>query len=148
MAAAEAAVRRLIAMNVEEIKSQLAGAWASLAPEVRPSRNPDGTIKPFFLARTFVYRPDDQFELTVQNYADATGKVRLASLDLAGSMAWRGDHPVAASAQKVDFTADRAYGVTPLLQGFVDLLNKVAVGSHYARWELGKRQDILRKPFA
>lgn len=134
-------------MNIEETKAQLAGKWVSLAPEVRPSRNPDGTIKPFFLSRTFVYRADDRFELTVQNYADSAGKVPLASLDLAGSMTWRGDHPVAASAQKVDFTADRAYGVTPLLQGFVDVLNKAAVGADYARWEVGKRQDIFRKPF-
>jgi hypothetical protein len=35
-------------MLIEELKSALLGTWVSIAPEVRPSRNPDGTIKPFF----------------------------------------------------------------------------------------------------
>jgi hypothetical protein len=52
-------------MNVGERKAALVGTWASLAPEIRPSKNPDGTNKPFFLERRFVYRPDDRFGLTV-----------------------------------------------------------------------------------
>src|SRR5207249_2586748 len=61
-------------MNVDELKAALVGKWVSIAPEVRPSKNPDGTLKPFFLTRSFAYLPEDRFELTVMNYAEAFGK--------------------------------------------------------------------------
>ena len=133
-------------MSVDEIKRALVGTWTSIAPEVRPSRNPDGTIKPFFLERRFVYEPDDRFELTVTSLADPFGQTKLATIDIAGHMAWRGDHPIASGAQRVDFAADEAYAVTPLLQPFADLLAKVAVEG-YAPWKVGERQSIFGKAF-
>ena len=133
-------------MNVEELKAALVGTWASLAPEVRPSKNPDGTIKPFFLERRFVYHPGDRLELTVSSLADPFGKARLATIEIAGHMLWHGEHAVAPGAQKVDFAADEAYAVTPLLQPFADLLGKVATEG-YAPWKVGERQSILGKAF-
>jgi hypothetical protein len=62
-------------------------------------------------------------------------------------MLWRGDHPIAAGAQKVDFVADEAYEVTPLLPPFADLLNKVAAQG-YAKWEVGQPQSVFGKSFA
>lgn len=50
-------------------------------------------------------------------------------------------------AQNVDFVADVAYAVTPLAQGFADLLNKVATEG-YARWEVGGKQEVLGQSFA
>src|SRR5882672_12968025 len=108
-------------MSIEQLKPSLLGTWVSLAPEVRPSKNPDGTIKPFYLTRSFAYQRDDRFELTVMNHADPFGKVAIAKIDIAGHMLWRGDHPIAPGAQKVDFVADGAYAVTPLVPPFVDL---------------------------
>ncbi len=137
----------LCGMNLEQLKSDLLGSWRSLAPEIRPSKNPDGTLKPFFLTREFAYQRDDRFELTVMNYADPFAKVAIAKIDIAGHMFWRGDHSIAAGAQKADFVADEAYAVTPLIQPFVDVLNKVAVAG-YAKWEPGKKQDIFGKTFA
>ncbi|MBN9336034.1 MAG: hypothetical protein J0I64_21470 [Devosia sp.] len=136
-------------MTVTELKQTILGEWTSIAPEVRPSaaKNPDGTLKPFYLKRDFVVLPDDAFELTITNFADPYGQVPLARIALKGHMEWRGDHPVAAGAQKVDFTADTAYVVTPLLQGFVDVLNKVAADG-YETWEVGKPQSIFGKTFA
>jgi hypothetical protein len=134
-------------MNVDEIKAALLGTWVSIAPEVRPSKNPDGTIKAFYLTRSFVYRSEDRFELAVTNYGDPFGKVPLARIDLGGHMLWRGEHPIARGAQKVDFIADASYAVAPLAQGFADVLNKVAADG-YARWEVGAKQDILGKSFA
>src|SRR5580658_5694859 len=133
-------------MNVEELKAALVGTWASLAPEVRPSKNPDGTIKPFFLQRRFVYHPEDRFELTVISLADPFGKAKLATIEIAGHMFWRGEHAIAPGAQKVDFVADEAYAVTPLLQPFADLLARVATDG-YAPWKVGERQSILGKAF-
>ena len=35
-----------------------------------PSKNPDGTLKPFYLKRSFKYLPSDRFELEIVNSAD------------------------------------------------------------------------------
>ena len=40
-------------MNADQIKSSLVGDWVSLAPEIRPSKNPDGTMKPLYINRDF-----------------------------------------------------------------------------------------------
>ena len=134
-------------MTTDALKSSLAGTWVSLAPEIRPSKNPDGTIKPFYLSRAFVHQPDDRFELTVTNFAEPFGKVTIAKIEIAGHLLWRGDHPIAPGAQKVDFIADEAYAVTPLVPPFVDVLNKVAANG-YEKWAVGQRQSIFGKSFA
>ena len=61
-------------------------------------------------------------------------------------MFWRGEHAIAPGAQKVDFVADEAYEVTPLVQGFADLLNQVA-SKGYAQWQVGGTQSIFGKSF-
>jgi hypothetical protein len=136
-------------MTLEEAKEALIGDWASLAPEVRPSagKNADGTLKPFYLTRAFKALPGDRFELAIVNSADAHGAVPLARIFIRGHMLWRGPHAVADGAQKVDFVADEAYEVTPLLQGFADLLNKVA-STGYEPWTVGSAQSIFGKSFA
>ncbi len=133
-------------MTLEDVKKALPGTWVSIAPEVRPSKNPDGTLKPFYLTRSFVYASDDRFDLTVTNYADPFGQAPLAKLEIGGHMIWQGEHPIARGAHKVDFTADATYTVTPLHPGFVDLLKKVAAEG-YQPWELGKEQSIFGKSF-
>lgn len=134
-------------MTLEQLKSALVGTWRSIAPEIRPSKNPDGSLKPLYLSREFAYQANDRFELVVSSYADPYGKVTLAKIELVGHMAWVGPHPIADGAQKVDFTADEAYAVTPLLPPFADILNKVAANG-YAKWEVGGRQSVFGKPFA
>lgn len=136
-------------MNLEQIQSALTGEWLSIAPEVRPSaiRNPDGTLKPFYLKREFRYLGADRFELAIVNSADPNGAVPLARIFIRGHMLWRGPHAIAEGAQKVDFVADEAYEVTPLIQGFADLLNQVATQG-YGRWQVGATQSILGKAFA
>lgn len=132
--------------DVAAIKQALAGNWESIAPEIRPSKNPDGSIKPFYLKRAFTYQSSDRFELVVINSADPYGKVPLARIRIVGHMQWQGAHPIAPGAQKVDFVADDAYEVTPLAQGFVDVLNKVAAAG-YAPWAVDAPQSIFGKSF-
>ncbi len=136
-------------MNLDQTKQALVGEWSSLAPEIRPSaaKNPDGTLKPFYLKRDFRYEAGDRFELAIVNSADPYGKVPLARILIRGHMAWQGDHPIAVGAQKVDFVADEAYEVTPLIQGFAELLNQVT-SKGYARWEVGGSQSVFGKSFA
>src|SRR5258708_7418373 len=64
-----------LTMNTEEIKAALVGEWVSIAPEIRPSanKNPDGTLKPFYLKRDFKCIAGDRFELAIINSADANG---------------------------------------------------------------------------
>jgi len=135
-------------MNLDQIKSALVGDWVSIAPELRPSalKNADGTLKPFYLKRDFKYFAGDRFELTVVNSADPNGAVPLAKIFIKGHMLWRGPHPIAAGAQKVDFVADEAYEVTPLIQGFADVLNKAAKDG-YNPWAVNGTQSIFGKMF-
>ena len=133
-------------LDVAKIKQAILGDWQSLAPEIRPSKNPDGSLKPFYLKRTFKYLPSDRFELDVVNSADPYGAVPLARIKIGGHMLWQGPHPIAPGAQKVDFVADEAYEVTPLAQGFADVLNKVA-SAGYAPWAVNAPQSIFGKAF-
>ena len=135
-------------MTVQEIKEEMRGEWVSIAPEVRPSSiaNPDGSIKPFFLTRAFTYTRDDRFELTVLNLADPYGKVPLAKLFVRGHIVWQGGHPIVAGAQKVTFSADEEYEVTPLLQGFADAMNQTA-SKGFSTWEVHRTQSIFRRAF-
>jgi len=135
-------------MDLQQIKATLLGDWVSIAPEIRPSgsKNADGTLKPFYLKRSFKYIAGDRFQLEIVNSADPFGAVALARIGLKGHMVWRGAHPIAAGAQKVDFVADEAYEVTPLNQGFADLLNQVA-RSGYSKWEVNGAQSIFGRSF-
>lgn len=136
-------------MTPQQIQQDMIGEWVSIAPEIRPSasKNPDGSLKPFYLSREFRYFGDDVFELAIRNSADPYGQVPLSRIFIRGHVLWRGPHPVADGAQKVDFVADQAYEVTPLHAGFVELLNKVAAQG-YDRWEPQKPQSIFGKSFA
>ncbi len=136
-------------MSLDQIKQDLIGEWVSIAPEIRPSlaKNPDGTLKAFYLNREFHYMSGDAFTLDILNFADPNGKVPLARLHIGGHMVWQGEHPIAPGAKKVEFTADTAYAVTPLIQGFADLLNQVAAQG-YGKWEVEQTQSIFGKTFA
>jgi hypothetical protein len=135
--------------DVAKVKEAMLGSWESIAPEVRPSasKNPDGSLKPFYLKRAFKYQPSDRFELEIVNSADPYGAVPLARIKIGGHMLWQGHHPIAPGAQKVDFVADETYEVTPLAQGFADVLNKVA-SAGYAPWAVNSSQSIFGKAFA
>ncbi len=135
--------------DVTKVRQAMLGQWESIAPEVRPSasKNADGSLKPFYLKRAFKYLPSDRFELEIVNSADPYGAVPLARIKIGGHMLWRGAHPIAPGAQKVDFVADEIYEVTPLAQGFADVLNKVA-STGYAPWAIDAPQSIFGKTFA
>lgn len=134
-------------MTKEQVQKQSVGNWESISPEIRPSnsKNADGTLKPFYLFRKFKYNEDGTFELTVTNNADPYGKVLLTEIFIKGHTAWQGDHPIKPGAQKVDFTADIAYSVKPLAQGFADILNQYTTG--FNQWKVGESQSILKKAF-
>src|SRR6202790_1071436 len=132
--------------DVAKVKEAMLGNWESIAPEIRPSKNPDGSLKPFYLKRSYKYLPSDRFELEIVNSADPYGAVPLARIKIGGHMLWQGPHPIAPGAQKVDFVADESYEVTPLAQGFADVLNKVASDGCSA-WAVNTPQSVFGKSF-
>ncbi|WP_126652141.1 hypothetical protein [Chryseobacterium aureum] len=133
---------------MENIKKSALGEWESISTEIRPSslKNEDGSLKPFYLKRSFSLLPEDHFKLEIINYADPYGQIPLVKIVLKGHVEWKGDHPIASGAQKVDFTADEAYEVTPLIPNFTDVLNNLAK-ENFETWETGKSQSILKKKF-
>jgi hypothetical protein len=135
-------------MTTNETKSAVLGSWVSIAPEVRPSaiKKPDGSLKPFYLTRHFTLRSDDSFTLEIVNSGDPYGRLPLVQMRLSGHVEWKGDHPVAAGAQMVDFTAGTQYEVTPLHPAFVEILNATA-REGFNHWAVGQSQDILAKAF-
>jgi hypothetical protein len=135
-------------MNAEQVKIASIGQWMSIAPELRPSniKNAEGLPNPFYLTREFMLSADDSFELLVTNFADPYGKVSIAKISIKGHIEWIGDHPIASGAQKVNFTADIEYMITPMAQSFADVLNKFTKG--FKLWKIGEVQDILKKAFA
>ena len=134
-------------MKLDEVKIASLGNWESITVEVRPSntKNADGSLKPFYLTRDFILSPGDKFQLDVTNYADAFGKIQFARMSIKGYIEWRGEHPIAPGAQKVDFFADEEYTVTPLIKGFADILNQYTKG--FNEWKIGGEQSILKKAF-
>src|ERR1700733_12971381 len=70
--------------DIAKIKAAMLGDWESIAPELRPSKNPDGSLKPFYLKRAFKYQPSDRFELEIVNSADPYGAVPLARIKIGG----------------------------------------------------------------
>ena len=135
-------------MTLEETKQASIGEWVSMASEVRPSinKNADGSMKPFYLTRNFTYSADGKFALQMINSADAYGKVPLVNITLKGHTVWQGEHPIVSGAQKINYIADEAYDITPLAQGFADVLNQVA-GNGFSKWEVNGTQSILGKAF-
>jgi len=134
-------------MTIQQVKEASIGKWESIAAEVRPgsNKNADGTLKPFYLTRSFTLYQDDRFELVVTNLADPFGHVPIAKMYIKGHIEWWGGHPIAPGSQKVDFSADEAYIVTPLLQGFADVLNQYTKG--FLEWKVGEPQSIFKKAF-
>jgi hypothetical protein len=135
-------------MTVDQVKDASLGNWKSITTEIRPSsaKNADGSLKPFYLTRNFILSPGDKFELIVTNYADAFGKMPLSKMSIKGHIQWHGEHPITPGAQKVDFAADEEYIVTPLLQGFANVLNQFTKG--FEEWKVGEPQSIFKKTFA
>ncbi|RFZ90935.1 hypothetical protein D0C36_18490 [Mucilaginibacter conchicola] len=134
-------------MPIEQVKEQAIGLWQSIAVEVRPSlaKNADGSLKPFYLTRAFELWDNDEFNLTIINYADPFGKTALAKLFIHGRMLWQGAHDIAEGAQKVDFAANIDYQVTPLYAPFAFVLNQATKG--FEEWKVNGTQSIFKKAF-
>ena len=89
---------------------------------------------------------DGIFDLRIDNYADPNGKYLVMRIYRTGHVAWKGPHPIAPGAQKVDFTADLKYNIMPVAPVFTEGLNIIAAEG-FDKWETGREQSILWKAF-
>lgn len=136
-------------MTPEQIKAFIQGdVWESITTEIRPStiKDANGNIKPLYCSRSFIYTPGDRFDLTFINYADPNGRVPLVKMLIKGHIAFGDEHPIAAGAWQLDYTADVAFEVTPLHQGFADLAN-ASRADGIGEWKVNEMQDVIRKQF-
>jgi len=135
-------------MIIEQIKQYIQGSkWVSIATELRPTKDRTGTasIQHFYLSRSIQYLPNDKFESTIINSADAEGKIPLIKIVIKGQIKWLGNHPIAKGAQNVCYISE-VFEITPLHQSFVNAVNQ-SVSSSLNKWEVNVMQDIHRKAF-
>jgi hypothetical protein len=135
--------------TVDEIKSFLKGhEWVSITTELRPQEDRTGTgkVQPFYVTRSFQFFEGEKFIGTITSYGDPYGKIPLVKFEFKGHVEWKGEHPVAKGAQKIDYVLDEGFIVTPLNSQFANLLNQIPVPG-LQKFEMNVAQDILKKPF-
>ena len=135
-------------VSAEEVKRYARGEWESLSIELRPTEDRAGTgkINPTFLTRYFKFLPDDKFEGTITMFADNYGKAPLMKFEFKGKVRWGGPHPIADGAYEIDYILDEGFALTPLNPLAAEMLNQMPVAG-IDPFEVGRRQDILKKPF-
>lgn len=130
-------------VQAETPVSGIDGSWASIACEVRPQANPDGSIGEWWLTREVTFK-DNRIDATFTTYAGPGCGFALQELSFAGRVDVLGDSDVMAGAKEADLTIDEFVTITPLAQGFADFLNSAPEGTCGSEpWEVGKTVDIL-----
>jgi hypothetical protein len=71
--------------DVAKVKEAMLGNCESIVPEIRPSKNPDGSLKPFYLKRSYKYLRSDRCELEIVNSAHPTVPCRSRGSRSAGT---------------------------------------------------------------
>ncbi|MEM7440085.1 MAG: hypothetical protein AAF393_10830 [Pseudomonadota bacterium] len=121
----------------------LDGSFASIACEVRPQPNQDGTMGEWWLTRKITIA-DNRIEAEFVTYAGPGCDFALQELHFAGSVKIVGESAVMAGAVAADLTIDDYVRIKPLAQGFADFLNSAPEGACLsAEWAIGNARDIL-----
>ncbi|MEM9205778.1 MAG: hypothetical protein AAGA88_05560 [Pseudomonadota bacterium] len=125
---------------MEEI---MIGNWESIACEVRPQPNQDGTMGEWWLTRKLTLA-DGRIDAEFTTYAGPGCGFALQRLDFGGQVEIVGDSDVVAGAVEADLTIDDYVRITPLSDGFVEFLNSAPAGTcGETSWSVGETQDIL-----
>ena len=118
----------------------LDGTYASIACEVRPQPNADGTMGEWWLTRRLTIA-DNRIEAEFTTYTGPGCDFALQRLDFAGSVETVGDSAVMDGAVDANLTIDEYVRFTPLAQPFADFLNSAECGP--GGWTVGETQDVL-----
>ncbi|MEM6664938.1 MAG: hypothetical protein AAF638_00895 [Pseudomonadota bacterium] len=142
---AAAAVLALVPMTAQADTNleTLAGTWASIACEVRPQPNQDGTMGEWWLTRTIEFS-GNTITAAFVTYAGPGCAVPLHTLSFEGTFDVVGESEVFPGAIEADLKIDGYVRFTPMAQGFADFLNTAPDGScGTGTWAVGESQDVL-----
>lgn len=123
--------------------SDLQGGWKSVACELRPQTNQDGSVGNWWLTREIRFT-EDTIEAEFTTYGDAGCKTPLNVLSFGGDVELGEPSSVIDGAVEAVLTIDHYVAFTPLAEGFADFLNSAPKGTCGTEtWSVGARQEIL-----
>jgi len=121
----------------------LDGSYASIACEVRPQPNQDGSMGEWWLTRDLSLVAD-KIEAKFTTYAGPGCEVPLNLLHFKGDVEILGPSDVIEGAVEADLTIADFVRITPLAEGFAGFLNSAPEGACLsAEWQVGEARDIL-----
>lgn len=123
----------------------LDGQYASIACEVRPQPNQDGTMGEWWLTRDITIA-DNRIDAVFTTYAGPGCGFALQELHFGGSVDVVGPSDVMNGAVEADLTIDGYVRIKPLAEGFATFLNSAPEGACLsAEWAVGQARDILQE---
>jgi len=121
----------------------LDGTFESIACEVRPQPNQDGTMGEWWLTRKVTISAN-KIEAEFTTYAGPGCGFALQELHFGGDIQIVGPSDVAPDAVEADLTVDHYVRIKPLADDFAGFLNSVPEGTCLsAEWAVGEARDIL-----
>ncbi|MDA7425142.1 hypothetical protein [Thalassococcus lentus] len=122
----------------------LDGQFASIACEVRPQPNQDGTMGEWWLTRDITIA-DDRIDAVFTTYAGPGCGFALQELHFGGGIEIVGPSDVIDGAVEADLTIDDYVRIKPLVEDFAAFLNSAPDGACLsAEWTVGQERDILQ----
>ena len=125
--------------------AKLDGRYASIACEVRPQPNQDGTMGEWWLKRDITIA-NNRIDAVFTTYAGPGCGFPLQELHFGGRIEIVGPSDVAEGAVEADLTIDDYVRIKPLAEGFAAFLNGAPDGACLsAEWTVGQERDILEE---
>lgn len=121
----------------------LDGNYKSIACEVRPQPNQDGTMGEWWLTRDITIS-NNRIDAVFTTYAGPGCGFALQELHFGGGVEIVGPSGVLDGAVEADLTIDDYVRIKPLAQGFADFLNGAPEGACLSsEWAVGTAREIL-----
>lgn len=122
----------------------LDGRFASIACEVRPQPNLDGTMGEWWLTRDITIA-DNRIDAVFTTYAGAGCDFALQELHFGGQIEIVGSSDVIEDAVEADLTIDDYVRIKPLAEDFAGFLNSAPSGACLSpEWAVGEARDVLQ----
>jgi hypothetical protein len=122
----------------------LDGQFASIACEVRPQPNHDGTMGEWWLTRDITIA-ENRIDAVFTSYAGAGCGFALQELHFGGGIEIVGPSDVIDGAVEANLTIDDYVRIKPLAEDFAAFLNSAPSGACLsAEWKVGEARDILQ----
>ncbi len=123
----------------------LDGQYASIACEVRPQPNQDGTMGEWWLTRDITIT-ENRIDAVFTTYAGAGCGFALQELHFGGGIEIVGASDVIEGAVDANLTIDDYVRIKPLAEDFAAFLNSAPGGACLsAEWTVGEARDILEE---